>query len=97
MTKMEGTGIAPSCRETVEMSPWDYYISLKYKRWDELSAYEQKRIVLAAYLILCDIGILATKSEVEEFLQSHLPEQSDPFCGRTTLRGFWEWQSSKIR
>lgn len=79
----------------MEISPWDYYLSLRHKPWNELSAYEQNRIVLAAYLILDECGTVTTESEVEEFLRLHLPEQPNIWDGETVLHGFREWQSSK--
>lgn len=83
----------------MDMSPWDYYLSLRNNSWNELSAYEQKRIVLAAYLILDDIGTLTTESEVKEFLQSHLPEHPKFWNEEAdnVLYGFREWQFSRER
>lgn len=75
------------------MSPWDYYISLRHRSWNELSEYEKKRMVLAAHLILDDCGILSTLSELEVFLKIHLPETLPSFSGDNgVLAGFKEWQ-----
>ena len=76
-----------------KMSPWDYYISLKHKSWDELSEYEKNRMIIAAHLILDDCGTNSTYSEIEEFLKINLPEKSDQrFGGDSALVGFREWQ-----
>lgn len=60
--------------DNAKVSPWDYYTSLKHKSWDELSEYEKRRMVLAAHIILDECVTLFTLSELEEFLQGHLPE-----------------------
>ena len=79
-----------------EVSPWDYYISLRHKSWNELSEYEKKRIVLAAHLILDECGTYSTLSELEEFLQIHLPEIPNPWPGGDgVLGGFRGWQRSQ--
>lgn len=50
-------------------------------------------MVLAAHLILDDCGTLSTLSELEEFLQLHLPELPNPYPGGDgALGGFREWQ-----
>lgn len=78
------------------MSPWDYYIAMRHKSWNELTEYEQERITLAAYLICQEIGTSTTIFEVENFLRIHLPEipQFPPPRGGV-LCGFIEWQSRK--
>lgn len=79
--------------ESTKMSPWDYYISLRDKSWEELSEYEKRRMVLAAHLILDDCGTLSTLSELEVFLKIHLPEIPPSFPGDNgVLAGFREWQ-----
>ena len=77
------------------MTPWDYYISLRHKSWSQLSAYEKERMVLAAHMILDDIGTFSILSEVEEFLKIHLPEITELWpAGEGILGGFKEWQES---
>lgn len=79
--------------ESTKMSPWDYYISLRHKSWEELSEYEKRRMVLAAHLILDDCGTLSTLSELEVFLKIHLPEIPSSFSNDDgILAGFIEWQ-----
>ena len=81
--------------ESTKMSPWDYYISLRHRSWKELSEYEKRRMVLAAHLILDEIGTFSILSEVEEFLKIHLPEITESWPGRDgILGGFKEWQES---
>lgn len=81
--------------DSTNMSPWDYYTSLRHKSWDELSGYEKERIVLAANLILEECGTHSTLSELKEFLQTHLPEIPKPYPGGDgVLGGFREWQES---
>lgn len=75
-------------------SYWNYYIGLRHKHWSELSEQDKERIVLAAHLILNDIGILSTLSEVKEFLKNHLPEKVNPWC-ESVLGGYIEWQSTR--
>lgn len=79
------------------MSPWDYYTSLRHKSWKELSEYEKRRMVLAVHLILDDCGTLSTLSELEEFLQVHLPDIPEPYPGGDgVLGGYSEWQKNRI-
>lgn len=83
--------------ESTKMSPWDYYISLRHKSWEELSEYEKERMVLAAHLILDDCGTLSTLSELEVFLKIHLPEITEPeFDGDGVLGGFREWKGLPV-
>lgn len=80
-------------KECIKMSPWVYYTSLRHKSWNELSEYEKGRMVLAAHLILEEYRIPSTLSELEEFLQIHLPEKPKPYPdGEGVLGGFREWQ-----
>lgn len=81
------------------ISPWDYYLSLRHKSWNELSEYEKEKMVLAAYLILDDCGIFSAFSELEAFLKIHLPEMSSyPYhFEEGVLGGFREWQESQKR
>lgn len=77
------------------MAPWYYYISLRHKSWSQHSAYEKERMVLAAHMILDDIGTFSILSEVEEFLKINLPEITESWAGRDgILGGFKEWQES---
>lgn len=79
----------------MDISPWDYYISLRHKSWNELSEYEKRRMVLAAHLILDDCGTLSRLSELEAFLKIHLPETPNHLGGDGVLGGFREWQESQ--
>lgn len=82
--------------DSTNMSPWDYYTSLRHKSWDELSGYEKERIVLAANLILEECGTHSTLSELKEFLQTHLPEIPKPYPGGDGVLGrFREWQKER--
>lgn len=81
-------------KESIKVSPWDYYTSLRYKSWNELSEYEKGRMVLAAYLILEECRTPSTLSEIEEFLKSHLPERLLHSGDTGVLRGFKEYHKS---
>lgn len=82
-------------KESIKMSPWDYYTSLRHKSWNELSEYEKGRMVLVAHLILDEIGTFSILSEVEEFLKHQLPENPESWSvGDGVLGGFREWQES---
>lgn len=86
----------PNDEVSINMSPWDYYISLKHKSWNELTEYEKERMVLAAHLILDDCGTLSTLEELKEFLQIYLPDRPEPYPGGDgVLGGFREWQKNK--
>lgn len=78
----------------MEMSPWDYWIAMRSKSWDELTEYEQERITLAAHLILCDVGAVSEIPELREYLRSNLPVI--PALGSTPydvgLSGFYTWR-----
>ena len=81
---------------STNISPWDYYNSLRHKSWNELSEYEKDKIVLAAHIILDKGGVLSTLSELKEFLQIYLPDISISYPGEDdVLDGFLEWQNNK--
>lgn len=83
--------------DSPKMSPCDYYISLRHKSWNELSEYEKGRMVLAAHIILDKCGTLSTLSELEKFLQTHLPDIPKPYPGGySVLGGFSEWENGSM-
>ncbi len=82
--------------ENSNMSPYDYYTSLRHKSWDGLSEYEKERMILAAHLILDDCGTVSTLSEIETFLTNRLPDNPKSYPGGDgVLGGFREWQKNR--
>lgn len=64
-----GTGY----KNETEASAWDYWESMKSKRWSELSDEEKEKMIIANLIIANDVGAVVTKEQLAKMLDEQLP------------------------
>ncbi|GEM_PF-2815230 len=60
-------------KNETEASAWDYWESMKSKRWSELSEEEQEKMIIANLIIANDVGAVVTKEQLAKMLEEQLP------------------------
>lgn len=60
-------------KNETEASAWDYWDRMKSKRWDELTAEEQEKMIVANLIIANDVGAVVTKEQLAKMLDEQLP------------------------
>lgn len=60
-------------KNETEASAWDYWERMKSKRWDELTAEEQEKMIVANLIIANDVGAVVTKEQLAKMLDEQLP------------------------
>ena len=56
-----------------ENNAWNYWETIKYKKWDELTSEEKEKCVSAVMVIYADCGTCSTEEEVRHMLAKELP------------------------
>ncbi len=56
-----------------ENEAWNYWETIKYKKWDELTSEEKEKCVSAVMVIYADCGACSTEEEVRHMLAENLP------------------------
>ncbi len=56
-----------------EISAWEYWETMKRKRWSELSDEEKEKMIAANMVITGDVGIVVEKEELIKMLNDQLP------------------------
>jgi hypothetical protein len=60
-------------KNETEASAWDYWESMKSKRWSELSDEEKEKMIIANLIIANDVGVVVTKEQLAKMLDEQLP------------------------
>lgn len=60
-------------KNETEASAWDYWESMKSKRWSELSDEEKEKMIIANLIIANDVGVAVTKEQLAKMLDEQLP------------------------
>lgn len=60
-------------KNETEASAWDYWESMKSKRWSELSDEEKEKMIIANLIIANDVGAVVTKEQLAKMLEEQLP------------------------
>lgn len=60
-------------KNETEASAWDYWESMKSKRWSELSDEEKEKMIIANLIIANDVGAVVTKEQLAKMLDEQLP------------------------
>lgn len=60
-------------KNETEKSAWDYWETMKNKRWAELSEEEKRQMIIANMIIADDIGMVVTERQIEKMLEDQLP------------------------
>lgn len=60
-------------KNETEASAWDYWETMKCKRWCELSDDEKEKMIIANQMIADDIGIIVSREQLIELLEEQLP------------------------
>lgn len=60
-------------KNETEASAWDYWETMKWKRWCELSDDEKEKMIMANQIIADDIGIIVSREQLIELLEEQLP------------------------
>ena len=60
-------------KNETEASAWDYWETMKCKRWCELSDDEKEKMIMANQIIADDIGIIVYRDQLIELLEEQLP------------------------
>ena len=60
-------------KNETEANAWDYWESMKSKRWDELTEDEQEKMIIANLIIANDVGAVVTKEQLTKMLDEQLP------------------------
>lgn len=60
-------------KNETEASAWDYWETMKCKRWRELSDEEKEKMIIANMIIADDVGVIVTKEQLIKMLDEQLP------------------------
>lgn len=60
-------------KNEIEASTWDYWETMKCKRWRELSDEEKENMIIANMIIADDVGVVVTKEQLIKLLDEQLP------------------------
>lgn len=60
-------------KNETETSAWEYWESMKSKRWSELSDEEKEKMIIANLIIANDVGVAVTKEQLAKMLDEQLP------------------------
>ena len=60
-------------KNETEASAWDYWESMKSKRWSELSDEEKEKMIIANLIIANDVGVVVTKEQLAKMIDEQLP------------------------
>lgn len=60
-------------KNETEASAWDYWESMRSKRWSELSDEEKEKMIIANLIIANDVGAVVTKEQLAKMLDEQLP------------------------
>ncbi len=60
-------------KNQTENDAWNYWETIKYKKWEELTLEEKERCVSAVMTMYADCGICSTKDAVKQMLVEKLP------------------------
>ncbi len=73
--KISGYAVAAglSYKARTENEAWNYWETIKYKKWDELTSEEKEKCVSAVMVIYNDIGTCSTEEDVKQMLAERLP------------------------
>ncbi len=73
--KISGYAVAAGLgyRARTENEAWNYWETIKYKKWDELTSEEKEKCVSAVMVIYADCGACSTEEEVRHMLAENLP------------------------
>lgn len=67
-------------KNETEASAWEYWERMKSKGWDELTAEEQEKMIIANLIIADDVGAVVTKEQLAKMLDEQLPT-TEPHIG----------------
>lgn len=74
-------------KNETEASAWDYWESMKSKRWSELSDEEKEKMIIANLIIANYVGAVVTKEQLAKMLDEQLPI-TEPHIGLSYPIGF---------
>ena len=60
-------------KNQTENDAWNYWETIKNKKWDELTSEEKEKCVSAVMVIYADCGTCSTEEEVRHMLAKELP------------------------